>query len=52
MEQLDDLLRLVNPYAAMYKNTSQVAIEEERQVLEEGKNPLVVSMIIHNDRRT
>jgi hypothetical protein len=43
MEQLDDLLRRVNPYAA---------IEEERQALEEGRNPLVVSMIIHNDRRT
>ena len=43
MEQLDDLLRRVNPYAA---------IEEERQALEEGRNPLVVSIIIHNDRRT
>jgi hypothetical protein len=28
------------------------SIEEERQALEEGRNPLVVSMIIHNDRRT
>lgn len=51
MEQLDVLLRRVNPYAAMYKNMSQVAIEEERQALEEGRSPLTVSMVIHNDGR-
>lgn len=52
MKQLDDLLRRVNPYIAMYKNMRQVAIEEDRKSLEEGRNPLVVSMFIYNDRRT
>ena len=52
MEKLFDLLRRVNPYAAMYKNMRQVAIKEDRQALEEGRNPLVVSLIMHNDRRT
>ncbi|XP_046452737.1 uncharacterized protein LOC124200510 [Daphnia pulex] len=52
MEQLDALIRRVNPYAVMYKNMRQVAMEEDRQAAVEGRAPLVVSMVIHNDRRT
>jgi hypothetical protein len=37
MEKLDDLLRRLNPYIAMYKKMRHVAIEEERKSLEEGK---------------
>ncbi|EFX63653.1 hypothetical protein DAPPUDRAFT_268051 [Daphnia pulex] len=52
MEQLDALIRRVNPYAVMYKNMRQVAMEEDRQAAVEGRAPVVVSMVIHNDRRT
>ncbi|XP_046640289.1 uncharacterized protein LOC124323516 [Daphnia pulicaria] len=52
MEQLDVLIRRVNPYAVMYNNMRQVFMEEDRQAAVEGRAPLVISMVIHNDRRT
>ncbi|XP_057381786.1 uncharacterized protein LOC130704351 [Daphnia carinata] len=52
MEQLDSLLRQCNPYAAMYKNMSQMAAEEDLLAEMEGRRPMEIGMIIRNDRRT
>ncbi|KAI9558394.1 hypothetical protein GHT06_015173 [Daphnia sinensis] len=52
MEQLDFLLRQCNPHAAVYKNMSQMVTEEDILAEMEGRRPMQIAMIIHNDRRT
>ncbi|KZR96590.1 Uncharacterized protein APZ42_008990, partial [Daphnia magna] len=52
MAQLDSLLRQCNPYAVVYKNMRQMETEEDLLAEMEGRIPMEIGMIIHNDRRT
>lgn len=52
IEQLDAVIRVCNPYAALYKNSKKLALEQQKQARIENKRPLAVGMLIHNDRRT
>ncbi|KZS07139.1 Uncharacterized protein APZ42_029230, partial [Daphnia magna] len=50
--QLDFLLCQCNPYAIVYKNMRQMETEEDLLAEMEGRIPMEIGMIIHNDRRT
>ena len=52
MDGLDQEVRQVNLFARMYINMRQVYEREQREVQEEERPQVAVSMVIHGDQRT